>query len=502
MRLTGLDQYIEQVRAEWENIGVAVTVVQGSEALNVKGFGVREFGQTARIDGHTRFQIGSTTKAFAAAALGMLVDEAKIGWDDPVINYLPGFQLQDPALTRRLTIRDAVAHRSGISHNVYPFLGIMDLDEAVRQLRYVAAQGAFRDSFVYSNLMYAVTAQIVEAASGCTWHEFVKCRFLQPLEMTRSGTSPLEFWDRKFVTPTYLGSAPAGQAGIDDAGDPNVAMPHGRDACGSVAVLPWQNYDNAAPAGSLVSSAADMATWMIANLNAGRFEGRQLLSKETLQELHAAQNQHVGAPPFPFEGSPMSYAMGWWRTQYRGFTCLVHSGGMIGSPAFVALLPDLKVGVTVLANSSHPDDTLFHKSIVFRAFDCLLGAPPHDWGKEFLDRARKTQHQAQEEEERLQGSRQRNSAPSRSVEQYAGLYDDATGASGHVRLQAKNGQLTLSFAGEGTYCASLEHWQHDVFRLRSSRTIDEVLGPQFVDFKLAASGEIKSMSAFGATFRH
>src|ERR1700722_9667352 len=153
MRLTGLDQYIEQVRAEWENIGVAVTVVQGSEALNVKGFGVREFGQTARIDGHTRFQIGSTTKAFAAAALGMLVDEEKIGWDDPVINYLPGFQLLDPALTRRLTLRDAVSPRSGISHNVYPFLGIIDLDEAVRQLRNVAAPGSFPVSFVYSNLM-------------------------------------------------------------------------------------------------------------------------------------------------------------------------------------------------------------------------------------------------------------------------------------------------------------------------------------------------------------
>jgi len=499
MRSPELDGYVEQVRADWSNVGVAVSIVQGSEASYVRGFGPRQIDRSEPIDSNTAFQIGSLSKAFAATALGMLVEEGRIAWDDPVINRVPDFQLRDPQLTREVTLRDIVAHRSGISHNVYPFLGIVDTEAALQELRFIATEGAFRDSFVYSNLMYAVIGKIIEAASGLSWHRFVKQRLLQPLGMDRSGTSPFEFWSAAHVTPTYLGSAPAGRWSLEYARDRNLAMPHGRDEHGEAAILPWQSYDNAAPAGSLIASAADVAKWMVFNLNEGRFPGQQLLRPDTLEVLHAPQNLCGGEVPFPFEGECLTYAMGWWRTRYRGEACLVHSGGMIGFPSYTVLLPQQRIGVTVLANSWHLDESSFHKSIVFGVLDRLLGVTPGEWSRDLLERARQTHHAAQASEEQLSASRRPNTTPSLPLEAYVGDYEDASSVSGRIMLRLEGEQLVLSFAGNGAYRAALEHWHDDVFRLHSSLSAAHVLGTLLLQFILRSAVDVVSMSVFGAT---
>lgn len=498
--MADFDSYIEQTRAEFGNIGAAVAVVRNDQVVFLQGFGVKEQGHAAKVGPDTLFQIGSTTKAFTTAALGILVDEGKVRWDDPVVNHLPEFQLRDPWLTRNLTVRDTVTHRSGIPDTAYFVFGVMDGDEAVRQLRYIAADGAFRDSYRYSNLMYAVAGKIVAAVSGMSWSDFVRQRLLQPLQMTRSGTSPYDFWDTRCVAPTFWGVAPAGRCDSADARDGDVAMPHWVRGPGSVQVLAWQSYDTAAAAGAIVASAADMSKWMMLNLDEGRFAGRQLIQKQTMQALQTTQNLRAGTNEFPFEDPPEGYAMGWHKARYRGLVHLAHGGGMLGFPAYVALMPERKIGVVVLSNSlaSAGDSYAFHKALAFRAFDLLLAAPPRAWDKEFRERVRLAEAEAHAKDEKMQRSRLRNAPPSLSLEQYAGDYQDPEIPSGHIGVRVSNGQLTLSFPGEGAYSGSLEHWHHDVFRLRRR---DAVEWRQYPSFILGAEGKVIALSAFGATFQ-
>jgi CubicO group peptidase (beta-lactamase class C family) len=510
--LNGLDQCIEKMRADWKYVGVAVAVVQGDEVIHAQGFGARQVGKPDRIDPDTLFQVGSTTKAFAAAALGVLVDEGKVHWDDPVVDHLAGFQLQDPWLTRNITIRDLLAHRSGVPVSFYPFLEITDSDEAIRQLRYIAPETPFRDSFLYNNVLYAAAGKVVEAISGMAWGDFVKQRLFAPLQMNRSGASPYEFWDEQYVAPVIFGSAPDHHASADKARDRNAAMPHAFDETGSVTPIPWQSYDVAVAAGSMVSSAADMANWLILHLNEGRFKTEQILSKETVRELHATQNRHAGDKDFlfPLDATTEGYALGWWRARYHGHLHLSHSGGIIGFPAYAAFLPERKTGVIVLSNgpkvarSPYLLEYLFHKAIAFSIFDRLLGATPRDWSRELLTRMQATQREAQITEDKLSGSRLHGTHPALSLEHYTGIYGEEIKRPGQIEIRLESGGLALSFSGGNAYSAGLRHWHRDSFRLHPKPGVPDVLGPVFVTFNITPAGDAASMSVFGGfggTFR-
>jgi CubicO group peptidase (beta-lactamase class C family) len=495
--LADLDGAIERARADFDQVGAAVAVVRDGETIYARGFGLREAGTAARVDADTLFQIGSTTKAFTATVAGMLVDDGKITWDDPIANHIPGFRLKDPWLTEHVSLRDALAHRSGVLERTYFALSAMDSDTALQQLSYAPIVAPFRDSYRYSNLMYAAAGAVVAAAAGSSWQELIQRRLFQPLGMSRSGTSPYQFWDSRYLAPTFLGT-PSRMPHFSDARDDNVAMPHARDEGGSIVVLPWRSYDNAAAAGSIVSSVADLAKWLALQLG----DRPELLRQDTLEELHAVQNLHVDAEQFPFESGAETYAMGWRRSEYRGHVHLAHSGGIVGFPAYIALLPETGMGVVVLSNGPRfGDGYAFHKAVAFGVFDRLLGISQRDWRGEFLSLSQRVLAQRQAQEETLRRARLPRAAPSLRLEQYSGLYEDLEGRSGRVAVRIERGQLMLSFAGEGAYAAALEPWHHDGFRLRGRPGVADVLGPQFVEFELDPAGHVGALHLFEATFR-
>jgi CubicO group peptidase (beta-lactamase class C family) len=511
--LHGTEDYIVRALAEWQAAGIALAVVQDTEVVYSRGFGVREVGKAARVDPDTLFQVGSTTKAFTTAALGILVDEGKLRWDDPLVSHLPWFKVQDPWITQQLTVRDAVTHRSGILGDWYFVLSIMDSDQTVRNLRYAHSDGPFRDSFHYSNPMYAVAGKLIEAASGSPWGEFVEQRLLKPLGMKRSGTTPYRFWDAGYVAPAFFGSAPSADYGIEHARDLNAAMPHSWNEKGTASVLPWQSYDSAAAAGSLVSTASDMANWLIMHLNEGNFAGRHILRRETARELHSAQNQRVpqnlrfDADQFPLTEGTWCYAMGWFRALYRGQTHLSHAGGILGFPSYVAFIPDRRIGVVVLANGPQPirDEYALNKAIGFWILDRLLGESQQDWSSEFLARSRAVTEQAQNEEDALQRSRISVSSLSASLAAYAGVYEDRTGRSQPVTVALEDGHLRLKFPGIGAFSCWLEPWHRDLFRLHANaevnRTLDCIgLQSRFVTFAVDPWRKVTSIEIFGAAF--
>ena len=116
-----LDRWVQRTMTAFEVPGLSLAVVKDGKVVVAKGYGVRKLGEPAPVDARTLFGIASNTKVFTAAALGILVDEGKIRWDAPVIDYVPWFQMSDPYVTREMTVRDLLVHRSGLG------LGALDL---------------------------------------------------------------------------------------------------------------------------------------------------------------------------------------------------------------------------------------------------------------------------------------------------------------------------------------------------------------------------------------
>ena len=237
--LNGFDDYVNKAMKEWEVPGIAVAIIKGDQIVLAKGYGVRKLGDPTPVDERTLFAIGSSSKAFTAASVAMLVDGGKVKWDDPVTKYLPEFEMYDPYVTRELTVRDLLTHRSGLQRGDFLWYGTeLDRDEILKRTRYLKPSWSLRSTFGYQNLMYLAAGQLVSRVSGKTWDEFIRERFFVPLGMTASSTSINELKTAN-----------------------NVATPHSKIE-DKVTVIPWRNIDNIAPAGSINSNVVEMAQWV------------------------------------------------------------------------------------------------------------------------------------------------------------------------------------------------------------------------------------------------
>src|SRR5277367_5743913 len=246
-----LDAYVARDMKTFDVPGIAIAIVKDGKVVLAKGYGVRKLGEATPVDENTLFGIGSNTKAFTSAALASLVDAGKISWDDKVYERLKGFQMYDPYVSHEMTIRDLLTHRSGMG------LGEGDLlfwphttytrDDIIYRLRFMKPASSFRSRFAYDNLMYIAAGQIIPAVTAKPWEEYIREKILQPLGMKTSTLSTRDF----------------------KAGD-NYASPHSK-VDGKLQSIPFQDIDNAAPAGAINSSVAEMSRWILLQLNRGKF---------------------------------------------------------------------------------------------------------------------------------------------------------------------------------------------------------------------------------------
>src|SRR5919205_331878 len=189
-RLKEIDDYAAKAGREWNVPGFSIAIVKDDRVVFAKGYGVRELGKPAPVDEHTLFAIGSSSKAFTAASIAMLVDEGKLKWDDPATKYLPGFQLYDPYTTRELTVRDLLTHRSGLERgDMLWYASAYDRNEILRRIRYLKPTWSLRAHFGYQNIMFLAAGQIIPSITGKSWDDFVRERIFTPLGMTSSSTS-------------------------------------------------------------------------------------------------------------------------------------------------------------------------------------------------------------------------------------------------------------------------------------------------------------------------
>lgn len=461
--LAALDRYVAKAVHDWHVTGLAISVVKGDSLVFARGYGVKDVRTPDRVDEHTRFAIGSTTKAMTSAALGMLVDEGKLRWDDRVIDHLPEFRLFDPYATREATIRDLVTHRTGLPGTDLMWTREpMTPNEMLRRLRFVQPSSSFRSTFEYQNVVYAIGGMIVERVSGMPWDAFIKTRIFAPLGMNESEalTNGVE---RK----------------------PNVATPHA-PVGDSARVVPIRTTDPVASAGSVWSSVADMSKWMRFILDSGRVGSKRLISPATFTELVTPQIRATAALyPALALSKPhgFSYGLGWFIQDYQGQVIWMHTGSIDGMSAIIGLMPDKRVGVYVLANIDHAE---LRHALMYQVFDLFAGNPPRDWSADLNTLLHPPRRAA--------AGQQASAAapPSLALERYAGTYADS--AYGVVEISHANGVLRARF--RGAEIGTLEPLRFESFRVRSPTSDDQTT----LTFVPDGVGGVTGVRAYGITF--
>ncbi|HTE45049.1 MAG TPA: serine hydrolase domain-containing protein, partial [Gemmatimonadaceae bacterium] len=233
----GLDAYITTAVHTWKIPGLSVAIVRNDSVIYAKGFGLLGAKSRTPVDERTLFEIGSSSKAFTATLVAMLVGDGKMRWDDRLIQYLPNFRMYDPVANEGVTLRDALTHRSGIARGELVWLGSgISRDEVLHRVRFLKPESPFRSRYSYQNMMFLAAGQAAGRAAGTTWDDLVRDRIFTPLHMTAS------------VATSH---------GLTN---PNVAAPHGMDRDSAYVKAPF-DAENIAPAGAILSNAVDMAQW-------------------------------------------------------------------------------------------------------------------------------------------------------------------------------------------------------------------------------------------------
>ena len=467
-RFSALDEYIEHARQQWRVPGLSVAIVKEGEVLLAKGYGVCKVGEPTEVTEETLFAIGSCTKSFTATAIGWLVDAGTVKWDDPVRKHVPEFELCDPFLTRETTIRDLLAHRTGLElADLLWSKGEFSSDEIIRRLRFVKPKHSFRSRFTYNNLMYLVAGRVVETVTGQSWNESVRESIIDRLEMHSTTLEP--------------------------PSDPSpIAWPHG-DRDGTVVSLDSdRNYAaTIAPAGSIWSNATDMAKWLSANLPGEGADPHPLLRPGTLREMHSPQ------AIIPDRGNGTRYprkeyassGLGWFVEDYRGRKVVRHAGTVNGFVAWVAMLPNERFGFVILANSHR---TGINFALHHRILDEFLGEPVKDWSTIVLDDYTNGFYRMLRDS-RIEYAQQRrvDTKPDLPLDRYAGTFRNDLFGDLTVRPVADG----LEFRFGPRRVALMEHWHRNTFEVDFDHpTIED----WHVTFAVTDDGNAESLRAVAA----
>lgn len=455
---------------EFEVPGIAVAIVKDGKVMVAKGYGVRKLGEPAPVDADTLFGIASNSKAFTTAALAILVDEGKIKWDDPVAKYLPSFATYDAYVTRELTVRDLVTHRSGLGLGAGDLMFWPDTDFTREQVlagaRYIRPESSLRSKYAYNNLMFIVAGEVVHAVTGRTWDDFIRERIFAPLGMKASRISSVTF----------------------KPGD-NVAWPHSRGwrLEGTLTPIAMTKDDTWAAAAGVKTNVTDLSKWVIAQLNAGALpDGKRLFSEAQSKEMWAPHTIiRITEPPTPLKATKAkfsAYGLGWTMRDFHGKKLVGHGGALTGMLSQVALIPEEKLGVIVLTNQEEGGAL---SAIVNHVFDSYLGLEPTDWVTAYKAARAETMAKAHAAEKKQTAERAANTRPSLPLANYAGDYQDPW--YGKAVISNENGRLVLRMTRTPAMIGDLEHWHYDTFKVVFR---DKTIPDAFLTFALDNQGTI------------
>jgi len=461
-RLEGFDAYMAQVLRDWNVPGIGVGIVIKDKLVFAKGYGYRDYGKKLPFTPTTTQPIASNTKLFTAIAAGMLVEDGKLDWDQPIRQYVPSLKFFNDDLDRTITIRDMLSHRTGITrHDLIWYKSEFTQKELFERLKYLEPSEPARSVFLYNNMMYAGSGFSIELLSGKTWEAFVRDRILTPLGMT---TTTFTIEDM-LKTP-----------------EPGVPYTERRDSTELYQIPYYSDAIGVAPAGAINSSIVDMSKWLIALMNDGKPDGKQVLPKAAIKQTLAPS---IALPNTGLEvrgwGELLNaaYGMGRWTASYRGHLIAYHGGDLPGFHSQVSTMPYDGIGVIVFVIGNHAAP--LYNIVSYNVYERLLGLSLTPWSERQNTIRLKNKEAGMAARAKAGGGRVEGTKPSHKLDEYVGEFEHRA-----------YGVLTVSKSGESLMFdfhkirMPLSHFHFDRFDTPD----DEQDGKWSVNFLTNPQGEI------------
>jgi CubicO group peptidase (beta-lactamase class C family) len=470
-RFAGLDTLFSSVLKDWHTAGFAVAVVEKNKVVFAPGFGYRDIEKKLPVTEETLFPIGSCTKAFTAALMGLMRQDGKVEFDEPVQHYLPGFRFFNDALNNSVTLRSMMSHTTGLPrHDVsWYFFPTTSRDSMLQRVQYHEPSFGIRERWQYNNFMYALQGALAEKIYGKSWENLIREKFLVPLKMNSANFSISD-----------LATAANAAIGYEVKQDSVIKK------------TDYYEINSMGPAGSINSSAAEMANWVMAWINQGKFNGKEIIPPSYLVE--AISSQSIISPQLPTKEQPdvflANYGFGWMLSSYRGHYRVEHGGNIDGFSASTSFYPTDSIGIVVLVNQNGSAVPSLVRNILS---DRMLGLSQINWSKDLKMKADKAKATAKDKQVKSKSMRKTGTRTSVPVSQLAGIYTHP--GYGTINAWNKGDSLFLSMGREKLY---LRHYHFDffeVFEVDKYHGIDTTAPAPFkAQFVLNAEGEVDKIS--------
>ncbi|MDF2577103.1 MAG: beta-lactamase [Chlamydiales bacterium] len=462
------DQFIKQALKDWQVPGLALAIIKDNETrvLFEEGYGVKKLGSTAPVNKSTLFLIGPCTKTFTTTSLMMLADRGLINLDKPLSHYYPNFRLMDEWVSHQTSVRDTLLQRIGFESSQGKLLWKWGYpkSEILFRLRYLKPKFSFRTKFSDSQFNYLLQSEVLAQATGISWEKFIERYILNPLNMRH--------------TRVGLGTFSRSE---------NVALPH-LAIDNQLKPVELPEVDSIAAAGLMSSSISDLVPWVRCLLNKGNFENVLLLSPEMVDEMFTPQitiskDDLIRTNFFPELGKDdlLCYGLGWFIHDYQGKKVIQQIGNLPGASSLIAMIPDEKIGIIVLANR---DANHLLSAIKLTIFDYFLRpAQTRNWEKEFFLAHQSNTKIKQVQEQEIWDSRQVDTYPTLPLFAYTGTYQ--SNLYGKMEVFEKDNSLWIKI-GPDDVLGKISHWHYDVFRVDWKNL--SLRKPDFASFTISEKG--------------
>ncbi|MCK0179262.1 serine hydrolase [Flavobacteriaceae bacterium S0862] len=391
-KIKSLEKAFETVLTTSKAAGFAIAIVKGNDVVYAKGFGYSDIENKTPTTSNTVFAIGSTTKAFTASLMGRLRDQGEIDFETSPRAYIPELKFFNSEMNNQITIKDLMTHRTGLPRHsqAWKTFETTSKDEFLARIAYMEPVSSVRSKFAYNNFMYFVQGEIADRLTDNSWEQNIEQHFFEPLQMT-SSTANIE--------------------GLKNS--KNAAVGYYFEN-GKTTEIDYKDIGAMGPAGGINSTVNDMSKWMIAWLNEGQYNGKQILPSKYVKEAMSSQMIISGRFPRKIESNTFmnNYGYGWFISSYKGHYRADHGGNIDGFSANLAFYPADDLGIVILSNQNRSGVPQIITNIVA---DKLFDTPKTNWiGK--LEKLIEQQTQTKEIEPIL------SSAPVYALKKYTGTY--------------------------------------------------------------------------------
>ncbi len=465
-----LDMYVNRALGDWQVPGVAVCVVKDGKVVVMKGYGVTELGTNNKVDENTLFMIGSNTKAFTATALAMLDADSIISLDDKVTKWIPQFKLDNKSAGEQAIIRDLLCHRIGFMTFQGDFTywtSDLTREQVIEKMGHIKAVYPFRTKWGYTNAAFLTAGQIIPAATGMQWEDFIKQKIFIPLGMTRTLALSKDF--------------PAAT---------NKCEPYTMDN-GELLKIPYCSIDNLASAGSISSSVNDLSKWIMMQLNKGMYNGKQVVPAAAIAQTRVPHSILGNGGTLFNEGHFALYGLGWFLEEYEGRKIVSHTGGVNGFVTSVTLIPEEKLGIIVLTNTDQND---FYEALKWEIMDAYFKLPYRNYSSVYLNYFNMQKNDDDKKDKVLKDSVALHLPAALSLTAYTGNYFNDV--YGDMKVVLEDGELKMKFSHHPNMYAKLES-------LGGSRFYATFTDPEFSKAVFpftAENGKVKSVTVKVADF--